>query len=75
MRDKLIVAPSPHIHSPRTTRTIMLEGGRIVLDLSGAQREKLDVPGLLALYRETVGAELANDRMLLTRDAPEKTEK
>ena len=57
------------------TRTIMLEGGRIVLDLSGAQREKLDVAGLLDLYRETVGAELANDRMLLTRDAPEKTEK
>ncbi len=57
------------------TRTIMLEGGRIVLDLSGEQREKLDVPGLLALYRETVGAELANDRMLLTRDVPEKAEK
>ena len=57
------------------TRTIMLEGGRIVLDLSGEQREKLDVPGLLALYRETVGAELSNDRMLLTRDDPAKTEK
>lgn len=25
VRDKLIVAPSPHIHSPRTTRTIMLD--------------------------------------------------
>ena len=48
------------------TRTIMLEQGKIVLDLSGSEREALDVPGLLALYRETVGAELSTDRMLLT---------
>ncbi len=48
------------------TRTIMLEQGKIVLDLSGSERETLDVPGLLSLYRETVGAELDTDRMLLT---------
>ena len=48
------------------TRTIMLERGRIVLDLSGETRDKLDVPGLLALYREACGAELDNDRMLLS---------
>ena len=47
------------------TRTIMLERGRIVLDLSGETRDRLDVPGLLALYREACGAELDNDRMLL----------
>ena len=47
------------------TRTIMLERGRIVLDLSGETRDSLDVPGLLALYREACGAELDNDRMLL----------
>ena len=50
------------------TRTIMLEQGQIVLDLSGETRAKLDVPGLLALYREACGAELDNDRMLLTHD-------
>lgn len=49
------------------TRTIMLDQGKIVLDLSGPTRDALDVPGLLALYRRTVGAELDNDRMLLTR--------
>lgn len=48
------------------TRTIMLERGRIVLDLSGETRDRLDVPGLLALYREACGAELDNDRMLLS---------
>lgn len=48
------------------TRIIMLEHGKIVLDLSGEERAALDVPGLLALYRETVGAALDTDRMLLT---------
>lgn len=50
------------------TRTIMLEQGKIVLDLSGRTRDALDVPGLLALYRETVGASLDTDRMLLTHE-------
>lgn len=49
------------------TRTIMLEDGKIVLDLFGEARETLDVPGLLAMYREACGSELDNDRMLLTR--------
>lgn len=48
------------------TRTLMLENGKIVLDLSGPQREALDVAGLMALYREKRGQELDNDRMLLT---------
>lgn len=48
------------------TRTLMLEQGRIVLDLSGPQRDALDVAGLMALYREKRGQELDNDRMLLS---------
>ena len=55
-----------HITTMMVTRTIMLERGRIVLDLSGETRDRLDVPGLLALYREACGAELDNDRMLLS---------
>ena len=47
-------------------RTIMLEQGRIVLDLSGEQRTQMDVAGLLQLYRRESGKELDNDRMLLT---------
>ena len=49
------------------SRTIMLEGGRVVLDLSGEQRRSLDVAGLLELYRQTAGKTLDNDRMLLTK--------
>ncbi len=48
------------------TRTIMLESGKIVLDLSGPARAGLDVPGLMQLYREKTGQLLDNDRMLLT---------
>jgi putative ABC transport system ATP-binding protein len=49
------------------TRTIMLDAGKIVLDLSGSERDSLDVAGLLELYRKKCGRELANDRMLLER--------
>lgn len=48
------------------TRTLMLEQGKIVLDLSGAQRKALDVVGLMDMYRNKRGQELDNDRMLLS---------
>lgn len=49
-------------------RTIMMEQGQIVLDLSGPERDNLDVPGLLELYRQRCNRELDNDRMLLNHD-------
>lgn len=49
-------------------RTIMMEQGQIVLDLSGPERDSLDVPGLLDLYRQRCNRELDNDRMLLNHD-------
>lgn len=49
------------------TRTIMLESGKIVLDLKGEKREKLDVEGLMKLYREKCNKNLDNDRMLLQK--------
>ena len=49
------------------SRTLMLDEGRIVLDLCGDERAALDVPGLLALYRKKCSRELVNDRMLLTK--------
>jgi putative ABC transport system ATP-binding protein len=49
------------------TRTIMLDQGAVVLDLSGPERAALDVPGLLELYRQKCGRPLTNDRMLLSR--------
>ena len=46
-------------------RTIVMDSGRVVLDVSGRERESMTVPGLLELFRERSGRELDNDRMLL----------
>lgn len=51
------------------TRTIMMEDGRIVLDLKGQERAKLGVDGLLKRYREKSGHPLENDRMLFSAKA------
>ena len=49
------------------TRTVMMDGGRIVLDLSGEERAGMTVPRLLELFRERAAHDLDNDRMLLER--------
>ena len=46
-------------------RTLMLNQGRIVMDVSGEEREGLTVPDLLERFKEASGKELNNDRMLL----------
>ena len=46
-------------------RTIVMDDGRIVLDVSGRERERLTVSGLLERFRERAGKALDNDRMLL----------
>ncbi|MCQ2452828.1 MAG: ATP-binding cassette domain-containing protein [Oscillospiraceae bacterium] len=47
-------------------RTIMLDDGRVVMDLSGEERAGMTVESLLHKYREIKGQELDNDRMLLS---------
>jgi putative ABC transport system ATP-binding protein len=46
-------------------RTVMMDRGRIVLELSGEERAGMTVPRLLELFKEKVSRELDNDRMLL----------
>lgn len=46
-------------------RTIMMHEGRIVLDLSGPEREKMTVPDLLKEFSHARGTELLEDRLLL----------
>ena len=46
-------------------RTIIMDSGKIVLDVSGQERENLTVPDLLTLFQERAGKALDNDRMLL----------
>lgn len=47
-------------------RTVMLHGGRVVLDVSGTKREGLDVPDLILMFEKTHGEELSDDSLLLS---------
>ena len=47
-------------------RTLMMDSGRIVLDLKGEQRAGLSVEDLLRLFRENAGRQLDDDRILLS---------
>ena len=47
------------------SRTVMMDSGKIISDLSGVEREKMTVAGLMELYRAKQHKELDNDRMLL----------
>lgn len=47
-------------------RTLMMSEGRIVLDISGKEREGLTVDDLLRRFKVGTGQDLDNDRMLLS---------
>ena len=47
------------------TRTIMMNAGKIIYDVSGKKRKKLDVQDLIERFREAAGQALDSDRMLL----------
>ena len=47
-------------------RTVMMDGGRIVLDIGGEERKGLTVTDLLERFRVGVGKALDNDRILLS---------
>ncbi|MDJ1122844.1 ATP-binding cassette domain-containing protein [Olsenella sp. YH-ols2217] len=46
-------------------RTLVMHGGKIVADVSGPERDAMDVDGLLALFRASAGEDLADDKVLL----------
>ena len=46
-------------------RTIMMNAGKILLDVEGKERDALTVSDLLSRFREVSGRALDNDRMLL----------
>ena len=49
------------------SRTLMMDSGSIVLDVSGEERRSMTVDGLLQRFAENVGHRLDNDRILLSR--------
>jgi putative ABC transport system ATP-binding protein len=46
-------------------RTVMLHQGRVILDVAGDERRRLDVPDLLAMFEKSRGEKLADDALLL----------
>ncbi len=46
-------------------RLIMLHGGRVILDQSGEEKEKMSVEALLEQFYKVRGEEFVSDRMLL----------
>lgn len=47
-------------------RTMMMDSGKIILDIEGAERAKLSVADLLNLFQRESNKELDNDRILLS---------
>ena len=47
-------------------RLIMMDAGRVVVDISGEEKKKLTVPDLLALFSRASGSEDADDKLLLS---------
>ena len=47
-------------------RTVMLHQGQVVLDVSGEERARLDVPDLLQMFEKVRGEKLADDALLLS---------
>lgn len=48
------------------SRTVMLHEGRVILDVSGSDREGMDVPDLLAMFERSRGEALSDDALLLS---------
>ncbi|MEZ4868238.1 MAG: ATP-binding cassette domain-containing protein [Caldilineaceae bacterium] len=48
-------------------RTLMMDSGRIVLDLAGAEREQMTVQGLIDRFSQVRHSQLLEDELLLSR--------
>ena len=49
-------------------RTLMMNHGKIILDIEGESRENITVGGLLEKFKSASGHELTNDRILLSNE-------
>ena len=48
-------------------RTIMMDEGKIVLDISGEERQNMTIESVMDLFKQKRHKALDNDRMLLTK--------
>jgi len=64
----LMITHNMHDALTLGNRTLMMDHGRIVLDVGGEERTHMTVPGLLERFAQNVGHQLDNDRILLSKD-------
>ena len=63
----LMITHNRHSALELGNRTLMMDSGRIVLDIKGEERDGLTVDGLLEKFSVGVGKELDNDRILFSK--------
>ena len=63
----LMITHNMHSALELGNRTLMMDSGRIVLDINGEERDGLTVDGLLEKFSVGVGKELDNDRILFSK--------
>ena len=63
----LMITHNMHAALELGNRTLMMDSGHIVLDISGKERANTTVDGLLDQFAKNVGRRLDNDRILLSR--------
>ncbi|MDD4851543.1 MAG: ATP-binding cassette domain-containing protein [Gemmiger sp.] len=63
----LMITHNMHAALALGNRTLMMDGGRVVLDVQGAERARMTVDGLLEQFAKGAGHTLDNDRILLSK--------
>ena len=63
----LMVTHNMHQALDMGNRTLMMDSGRIVLDVQGAERDGMTVESLLQRFAQKAGQQLDNDRILLSQ--------
>lgn len=63
----LMITHNMHSALSMGNRTLMMDDGRIVLDISGEERSHITVEELLKKFSEGAGKQLDNDRILLSK--------
>ncbi len=61
----LVITHNMQAALTRGNRTLMMDRGNILFDITGEERKKMTVDGLLTLFKTRSGRALDNDRMLL----------
>lgn len=62
----LMVTHNMHQALELGNRLLMMDGGKIIFDVKGQEKEKLTVDDLLDKFRENAGKQMDNDRILIS---------